>query len=215
MSLIIACLSQKGGVGKSTLARLIARTYASAGWSVKICDFNTRQLTSVDWVAMRMRMGLEPEIAAEPMNSVKKLKGQTADLLVIDGAPDSHDSSLDAANIADLVILPTGDSNDDLKPQLGFANELVAKGVAADKIVFVLNKTTDSEAVAREAAAWLRKQGFAVAETDLASKTGYKLAMNIGAAASETKYPTLNDRADTLAAELVDRLNALKENVAA
>ncbi|WP_193371722.1 hypothetical protein [Polymorphum gilvum] len=38
MTLFIGTISQKGGVGKSTLARLIAREYALAGWNVKIAD---------------------------------------------------------------------------------------------------------------------------------------------------------------------------------
>lgn len=39
-ALIIGCISQKGGVGKSTLARLIAREYANSGWNVKIADLD-------------------------------------------------------------------------------------------------------------------------------------------------------------------------------
>lgn len=211
MSTIIACLSQKGGVGKSTIARLLARTFASVDWSVKICDFNTRQLTSVDWVAMRMQAGVEPVIDAQPMSSVKKLKSEPYDLLVIDGAPDSDQSSLEAARVADLVVIPTGLTVDDLKPQSGFGNELIKKGVPREKILFVLNKTTESELATREAMAFLRSQGFEVAETDLATKTGYQMAQNIGLSIAETKYPTLNERADHLAAEIVDKLNALSQ----
>jgi chromosome partitioning protein len=40
MAVIIAMVSQKGGIGKSTLSRLIAREYANAGWSVKIADLD-------------------------------------------------------------------------------------------------------------------------------------------------------------------------------
>jgi len=40
MALVIAVVSQKGGVGKSTCARLIAREYAQAGWNVKIADLD-------------------------------------------------------------------------------------------------------------------------------------------------------------------------------
>jgi len=151
MPLIIACLSQKGGVGKSTIARLIARTYAAAGWQVKICDFNTRQLTSVDWVGSRMSAGIEPAIAAEPYNTVKSFKRETADLLVADGKPDSDQSSLDIAKVADFIVLPTGLALDDLKPQVLFANELVSKGVPRSKILLVLNKITESPVAVQEA----------------------------------------------------------------
>ena len=48
MALVIGVVSQKGGVGKSTCARLIAREYAYAGWDVKIADLDVSQGTSFD-----------------------------------------------------------------------------------------------------------------------------------------------------------------------
>ncbi len=214
MAIIIACLSQKGGVGKSTIARLLARTFASVEWSVKICDFNVRQLTSTDWVALRMQASIEPTIDAQPMTSVKKVKSERYDLLVIDGAPDSQQSSLEAAQVANLVVIPTGLTFDDLKPQAGFGNELIAKGIPREKILFVLNKTTESDVATRDAMSFLRGQGFTVADTDLATKTGYQMAQNVGLSIAETKYPSLNERADALAAEIVDKLNALNQEAA-
>lgn len=208
--IIIACLSQKGGVGKSTLARLIARTYAVAGWSVKICDFNTRQKTAVDWVASRMREGVEPSISAEPYNSPSAMRREPYDLVVADGRPDSDQTSLEIARSATLCVLATGLTLDDLKPQLMFANELVAKGVPKNRILFVLNKTTESEVAVSEARSYIQSAtGYRVAQQDLTAKTGYQMAQNIGRAVSESKYPSLNDRADTLAAEIVECVNEL------
>ena len=37
MTVHIGMISQKGGVGKSTLSRLVAREYANAGWSGQDC----------------------------------------------------------------------------------------------------------------------------------------------------------------------------------
>lgn len=212
--IVIACLSQKGGVGKSTLARLIARTYASAGWSVKIADFNTKQLTSVDWVGLRMQTGLEPIIHAEPYVSVKNFKREPYDLIVADGKPDSDDSSLAIARIASLIVVPTGLSTDDLKPQILFANELVQKGVSRDRIMIVLNKVTESEAAVHEARQILRSAGYQIAEHDLVAKTGYQKAQDVGRSVAETNFTTLNDRADALASEIVTRLNELSEKAA-
>lgn len=211
MPTIIACLSQKGGVGKSTIARLMARTFASAGWTVKICDFNTKQLTSTDWVSVRMSAGYEPAIAAEPMNSTKRMKSEQYDCLVIDGKPDSDQTSLEAARIADMIIIPSGVSLDDMKPQVAFAKELMSKGIDRRRIIWVFNKTTESDVAVREAVDYLALNGLEAAETDLAHKTGYQMAMNIGLSIAETKYPSLNERADQLAVELVEKLNALEE----
>ena len=49
MAALVGLVSQKGGVGKSTLARLVAREYAAAGWQVKIADLDISQGTSTDW----------------------------------------------------------------------------------------------------------------------------------------------------------------------
>jgi AAA domain len=49
MVTIIAFVSQKGGVGKSTLSRAVAREAAHAGLRTKIADLDTQQGTSIDW----------------------------------------------------------------------------------------------------------------------------------------------------------------------
>jgi chromosome partitioning protein len=203
VDLVIACLSQKGGVGKSTLARLIARTYAVAGWTVKIADFNTTQLTSVKWARLRQETALEPRIQAEPYNSPTRLRREPVNLVVADGRPDSDQTSLDIARVSDLIIVPTGLSLDDLEPQLAFAHELVQKGVPAGKILFVLNKTTDSPSAVQEARRYLR--AYRVADQDLTAKISYQRAQNHGRALSEVgvKVGTLEEKADLLAAEIV------------
>lgn len=40
MPVVVSFVSQKGGIGKSTLARLVAREYANADWAVKIADLD-------------------------------------------------------------------------------------------------------------------------------------------------------------------------------
>ncbi|SER26663.1 chromosome partitioning protein [Faunimonas pinastri] len=209
VSLSIACLSQKGGVGKSTLSRLIARTYAAAEWRVKIADFNPKQKTSVDWVALRLEQGVTPEIAAEAFNSVKTALKQDYDLMVFDGRPDSEPTTLEIAKEADLIVLPSGVSLDDMKPQVLFAHELRARGIDAKKIMFVINKTADSQVAIADAHRYLSDAGYKVAKNDLPMKTGYQIAQNSGRAVSETGFPTLNERAEALAGEIVARATEL------
>ena len=209
--LVIACLSQKGGVGKSTMARLIARTYAAGGWDVKIADFNLNQLTSCDWAAARLGQNILPEVRAEAFNSVKGFKRETVDLIVADGKPDSDQSSMEIAKIATLCVVPTGLSVDDLRPQVAFANELVNKGISRDRILIVLNKVVESQVACDEAREYLRIAGYLVAETDLAAKMTFQNAQNTGRALSECGYKPLADRADTLGAEIVSIVNRLEK----
>jgi len=204
--LAIACLSQKGGVGKSTLSRLIATTYAKAGWSVKIADFNTKQKTSVDWAAQRLDQALAPEIRAEAFSNVKLAMKDDVDLIVFDGKPDSEASTLEIAKSANLILLPCGVTTDDLMPQVKFAHELVSRGIRRSDILFVLNKTLDSAVAIQDARNFLLDAGYQTARTDLPARTGYQMAQNSGRALTETPYSSLNDRAGELAQEIVDQL---------
>ena len=53
MAAVIAFISQKGGVGKSTLARALAAVCAQAGLDVVLADLDPRQQTLVQWQKAR------------------------------------------------------------------------------------------------------------------------------------------------------------------
>ena len=215
--LIIACLSQKGGVGKSTLSRLISVAYASADWRVKIADFNVKQKTSTDWAAIRMSAKVKPEIQAEAFTQVKAALRQRDqfDLMIMDGRPDSDVSTLELAREANMIIVPVGVSVDDLQPQVRFANELRSKGIDKRQIFFAINKSVESLVAVEDAREFIRSAGYTVFETDIPIKTGYQMAQNTGRAILETTFPTLNDRATALAAEIVTALATLVNEPAA
>ncbi len=209
--LIISCLSQKGGVGKSTITRLIARTYAVAGWNVLICDFNSKQLSSLQWGRRRAAMEINPSIDVKPFIKPTQMRNEPYDLVVADGRPDSPQVTLDMAEISDLIVLPTGVSIDDLEPQLALGKELVECGIPIGKILFVLNKTADSRTAVTEARAYL--SGFNVANQEIVYRISYQRAQNHGKALSEvgTYIGSLEDMADTLAAEIVDFVNQMEK----
>lgn len=209
----IACLSQKGGVGKSTLARLVARSYAASGWRTKIADFNTKQKTSVDWASLRLEANIEPVVAAEAFNSVKIAlrQGLHYDMMVFDGRPDSEVTGREIAKESDLIILPVGVTLDDLTPQVRFAHELLANGIERQRLLFVINKSVDSQVAVNDARSFVEAANYLVAKTDIPIKTGYQMAQNTGRAMNETNYATLNDRADSVAQEIADRLTFLVE----
>ena len=71
MTYKIAMVAQKGGVGKSTLARIVAVEATKGGLQTKIADLDTQQTTSVSWAARRAANGLEPPIRAEAFRSVE------------------------------------------------------------------------------------------------------------------------------------------------
>ena len=53
MAIKVAVVSQKGGVGKSSIARLIAREFADNGWLVNIADMDVQQATNYHWFKRR------------------------------------------------------------------------------------------------------------------------------------------------------------------
>jgi chromosome partitioning protein len=206
-AIILAAVSQKGGVGKSTVARLLSTVYAGAGWDVKLADLNLKQKTAVNWVADRLHEGITPEITAEPFGTVKKALRLAAqyDAMIFDGAPDSHATTLEIAKAAHAVFIPTGVTKDDLMPQVLLAHELTGDhGIAVERILFVLNKTLDSQVSVDEARTYVERAGYACSSNHLKMSTGYQRAQNIGRSVAETEYPTLNQAADRLAQEMVD-----------
>ena len=55
---IVAFVSQKGGTGKSTLARALAAVVAHAGLKVKIADLDPDQQTVLHWEKLRGEFSL-------------------------------------------------------------------------------------------------------------------------------------------------------------
>jgi chromosome partitioning protein len=207
MAVIIAFVSQKGGVSKSTLARLVAREYANAGWKVKIADLDVSQGTSFNWQGRRLQSAIEPVIAVERFGTVEQAvhAAATFDLLIIDAPPNSTANTLRTARAADIVILPTGLSLDDMQPSVLLAHELVKKSVAKDKIAFALCRVGDSRLELIEAQIYITDAGYHVLSGSIPEKIAYRRASDEGRSLTETRFPTLNQRADKLAQSIIDR----------
>ena len=139
MAIIIGVISQKGGVGKSTISRLIAREFAAQGWHTKIGDLDISQATSFRWRSRRLLNGIEPDIPVEQYGRVDQaLKiADQYDILVIDGAPHATQATYQIAKASDLIVIPTGLAVDDLEPGVMLAHELV-QSIPRDRIVFAL-----------------------------------------------------------------------------
>lgn len=110
MAIIIGVVSQKGGVGKSTIARLIARELAAQDWQVKIADLDIAQATSYHWRARRLQQAMIPEVSVEQYARVEQAlrHAEHYDLLVFDGTPHASQATREIAQASDLVIIPTG-----------------------------------------------------------------------------------------------------------
>jgi len=204
---VVGVVSQKGGVGKSTLCQLIAREAAIGGKHVKILDFDVKQMTSTDWVRVRLDRDLEPAIEAEPTKNIDKaLKHSKGyDIILLDGAAGTPKRTAELMPVCDLVIVPTGASRADLVPSLALARHIAADKLAIDGPVFALCRIMTA-AEAAEARATIASAGFETLEGELIERPGYRQAQNIGRSPTETAYPSLNGKARRLAQGILDRL---------
>ncbi len=210
--MILGVISQKGGVGKSTVARLVAREYANANWAVKICDLDVAQGTSFSWQARRLQHHIEPVIPVERFGTADQaLKiAKQYDLLILDGPPHSTTGTLRIAQSAELSVLPTGLSLDDLEPSVLLAHELVKKGIPRQRLAFALCRVGDNESEIKEAREYIREAGYAALPGEIPERTAYRRAADGGRALTETPFPSLNFRADLLAQSIVDALGKKK-----
>src|SRR5260370_3546147 len=207
MSTIIAFVSQKGGVGTSTVARALAREAAAGGLKTKIADLDTEQGTSVDWHRTRLGAGIEPVVAVEAFATADQALKAAAeyDLLIIDGPARTSKGTLAIAKVAHLVVQPTGSSVDDLRPAVREFHALLNEGIPKEKLAFALNRigTAAEEAEAR---AYGAKAGYAALSGCLPPRPAYPKAQNTGHAVTETSYAGLNAKAGALIQALIGKV---------
>ncbi|WP_299822690.1 ParA family protein [uncultured Jannaschia sp.] len=204
-------ISQKGGVGKSTLARMMAREFVAGGLTAKIADLDTQQQTSTYWAGRRAEAGLKPEVQVQSFASVASAIADTPrfDAMILDGKPNASTQTLEIAQAADLCVIPTGPTVDDLHPGVVLAHGLRKKGVGA--IVFAMVKTTASERETEAARAYLTQAGYEVLSGEIPVSTAYGQAGDVGRTITETSFRTLNARATMLAQSIIDRVADIQE----
>jgi chromosome partitioning protein len=201
-----AFVSQKGGVGKSALARLLAIGAIHRGRKTLLADFDLDQLTCVEWGALRLRASLEPEVDTRAFKSLKKLRREdgVADFIVADTRGLADDLSTEIAEDSDVVFLPTGTSGDDLRPTLGLARKLARHG-AEGRLVLVLSKVGRSETQLAHAVATIQESGFDLLAEHWPLRDGFQADLDAGRAGRESRNPYLRETAERMEAALFKR----------
>ena len=207
--MIISLISQKGGVGKSALSRLIAVEYAKAGWAVKIGDLDTGQGSTAKWKARRDQNGIAPEIPVEKYATVDRAinDAENYDLMVLDGPAFAERRGLSMAQASDLIIMPTGYSLDDMDPQIETAYELEEQGINSEQIVFIFCRADGSASEEAAARRYIKKARFNVLDPVFPERPSIRQAHNTGRAASEVSYHSIRSKVLSLAQAIVDKLN--------
>lgn len=204
---VVAFVSQKGGVGKSTLARALAVEAARGGLSVHIADLDVNQGSQIDWHRDRLGAGLIPsptaQLYANLADALRRTDG--ADMLVLDGPARADKDTVALAKAADLAVLPAGASLDDLRPVVRVAHSLAKAGIPPERIICALTRIS-TEAEAEAARAYIIEAGYRVAAGYLPERASYRMAQNTGRAVTEAAAPTLRTAADTVVQSLIDAI---------
>lgn len=210
MAIKLSILSQKGGVGKSTLSRAIAVEYAKHEWLVKIADMDLKQRTSATWNAKRMDNDHQPSLEVQSFSKVNEALKQEGnyDLIIFDGAGQADLQTLEIAKASNYIILPTGLSSDDLVPQIKLAHEFVKKGIDRNKIGISLSRVGSSSRELADAVEYIQLAGYRYLGR-IDEKTSITQAHDMGLAANETKYESVNKVVDEVMQSIINQVDSL------
>ena len=206
MGFIVSIIGQKGGVGKSTVARAFAVEAAVRNTKVVIVDLDYNQKTSMEWAVQRKANGIKPEIKvidpprAELVHAIKNY-----DLTIIDSAGFTSDLTLWLAEKSHLLVLPTNATTDDLKPTIRLAHELISNDIPRQNIAFVLSKIHNDreEKFARD---YLKQAGYQAVEGYISQRQSLGQAQNEGRAITELSNAKLKDSVFEVMENLAERL---------
>jgi chromosome partitioning protein len=195
---VVALVSTKGGVGKSTLAECLAVAAAQEGQSVYLLDLDPQQSTASWW---RHRKGPENpmlitgvEMASKAIKLLKQKKAER-DLMIIDTPGSFLGVINDAIQDAAAIIVVVQPSPKDLEAQ-GAVEGLIQKAAAHERVVYVVNRVDPTSNLTKSAVEALRSKAIR-APVLIGDRVDYVKADAVGKVANE-----INEKARTEIAAL-------------
>ncbi len=206
----ILFMSQKGGVGKSTLARSAAIALVKKGRRVLLADFDQEQGTCLRWRAQRQARNLVPLVDTQGFEKVGKLKKAQRGYedVVIDTPGRLDEASLELANTAHSIFLPSSFSLDDILPTLKMIERLRQRGTPASHIAIIFCRTGGSTAQEKQVRSILTMNSISTFEAGLQHKDGYTSLYATGRVGAESPNKHLRNAALAVDDELLGFVNA-------
>jgi chromosome partitioning protein len=149
--LTISLIAQKGGTGKTTLARSLAIAFERNGQPTAIIDMDP-QASAALWG--KRRESSQPEVIPTVLPllaDVLKAAGETVEVVLIDTPPKSADVAIAAAKAADIIIIPCRAQIEDIETLPATKQILDVTGIKPTFVV--LNGVPANPARVKDAAA--------------------------------------------------------------
>lgn len=170
---IFSLISQKGGAGKSTLARQLAVLAGESGASVLI-DRDPQE-TSTKWWQRRQSLQPTPErpdlldLDGSDLSTVTKVLSKQTGMVFVDTRPAVAEPEAEAARVANLVIVPVRPSSDDLEA-VGETLKILRR---LEKRAVIIVNAAKNEVRARDARAALSRYPVPVCPTYIGDRAVY------------------------------------------
>ena len=179
---VLALVSQKGGVGKTTLAGHLAVAAERSGSTVALLDTDPQGSLAAWW---NSRISETPLFVrgnlAELRHQLMELKRAGVDLVVIDTPPAITAHIRLVVECADLIVIPARPSPHDLRA-VGGTIELVEP--TGKPMIFVVNGATQRAKITADAAIALSQHGT-VAPTTVHQRVDFANSMIDGRTVGE------------------------------
>jgi chromosome partitioning protein len=179
----VAVISQKGGVGKTTLATALAVAAEQSGRSAAVFDLDP-QASAAFW--KDTRAAETPAVVAIPpsrLGHVLKTAGESGcELAIVNAPPFAKDIAFEAAQHADFILIPTRPAVLDVMAMTRTL-ELVRHYEKPAAVVLTFCPTQGREVSDTEDA--VRRLGIPICGVRIHSRIAYSRAQQTGLAAQE------------------------------
>lgn len=202
--MIVVVGAEKGGVGKTSVAVNLAALAAAEGIETLLLDTDSTG-SATTWVRIRAEEGVTPDVplltlTANPARTLAELSTKY-DLIVVDVGARSYNTMLQAALLADLVIVPTTPGQFEAESTLNLFEAL--RGIDARHkagrvpAVVLLNQlpTNPRSREERDLRAFLADAELPVMAAALRDRKAWRDASRTGRGLHELKRPDFNANA--------------------
>jgi chromosome partitioning protein len=186
--IVIAVIGQKGGTGKTTIATGLAVAALQAGLAPAVLDLDP-QANAWNW---KKRRGMErdPAVKATSPSALRDyletLRGLRADIVFIDTPGRSESAALQAARLADLVLIPVQMQIFDMETLMAVKDDILRLAGDPPAVVVINRAHPNVRGAADETRDTIEKvYGLTVAPVHLSNRAAYADAPIAGLAAQE------------------------------